>query len=325
MWNKPKWWEEHPELLNPKVPGSTPSKVTTTRPNPSADPRADMDWKRPRLTKTLAADWPRWTFAQPDAGALVGMKLTALIQSPVLSALLGADVGKQMRASVPQIDEVWVSMRTLPGQKTEAVMLLIGPAVDSFATDLRSRAVTVCFLDKRTLLAGEYNAVNGALGRVIAGTPGPMAKRAGELWSSSDLWLIAGRQMLNQVLPKDTEIAGLTGASLGLSLQDKIGIDMLLTAATPAETARWASKLSQNPTDLGLGDVKVEKTVRGVSARASFDPAQLPDALKRQITDQMRPVMDLAGPRPASEAASSGRIVIQGLDDGPKTIPVQKP
>jgi hypothetical protein len=168
LMNKRPWWEEHPELLNPKVPGSNPRSLTT-EPNPTAD----TDWNRPRLAKALAADWPRWTFAQPDASTLVGMKLTALVQSPVLSALLGADVGKQWRASAPLVDEVWVSVRPLPGQKTEAVMLLIGSAIESIAADLRSKGVTVCFLDKRTLLAGEWNAVNRALGRVNRGRARP--------------------------------------------------------------------------------------------------------------------------------------------------------
>jgi hypothetical protein len=109
-------------------------------------------WRRPRLAKPLAADWPRWNFAQPDAGALIGMKLAALVQSPVLSALVGVDLGKKWLASAPLVDEVWVSIRPLPGQKTEAVMLLMGSAVESIAGDLRSKGVTVCFLDKRTLL-----------------------------------------------------------------------------------------------------------------------------------------------------------------------------
>jgi hypothetical protein len=327
LMNKPKWWEEHPELLNPKVPGSSPSprSTTTTTTTVKPNPPADTDWKRPRLTKPLAADWPRWTFAPSDAGALVGMKLSALVQSPVMNELLGADAGKQWRTSAPPLDEVWVSIRPLPGKKTEAVMLLMGPAVESIATDLRSKGVTVCFLDKRTLLTGEWSAVNQALGRVIAGAPGPMSKRASELWSGSDLWLIAGREMVNQLLPPNTDTAGLTGASLGLSLQSGVAMSLLLTGTTPAETARWATKLSQNPGDLGWGDVSVEKTVRGVSVKASLDPSQLPGALRRQITDQLRPVLDIAGPPPATAAAPIGAIKIQGLDEGPKTIPVQKP
>jgi hypothetical protein len=337
--NKKPWWEEHPELLNPKVPGSNPSTSKQPTPNqptsnqasqmPRPNPAADTDWKRPRLARALAADWPRWTFAQPDAGALIGMKLTALVQSPVLGALVGVDAGKQWQASAPQIDEVWVSLRMLPGQKTEAVMLLIGSAVESIATDLRSKGVTVCFLDKRTLLVGEWNAVNLALGRVSVGTLGPMSKRAGELWSSSDLWLIAGRQMVNQVMAANADTAGLTGASMGMSFQNKVAINMLLTAATPAEAARWVSKLKQNPADLGLGEVSIEKTLSGVSVRAAFDPAQMPEALKRQIAEQIRPVLDMAGPAAASAAASgsassSGAIVIEGLDEGTRTIPLQK-
>jgi hypothetical protein len=321
MWNKKPWWEEHPELLNPKVPGSK-QVSTTVKPSPAP---ADYDWKRPRLAQPLPTNWPRWTFAQPDAGALVGMKLTALIQSPVLAVLLGADVSKQWQASVPQLDEVWISIRPLPAQKTEAVMLLIGPAVDSIAADLWNKGVTVCFLDKKTLLVGEWNAVNRALARVIAAAPTSFSRRAGELWPGNDIWMIVSPQMVNQLLPPPADIAGITGASLGMSLQNKFTVDMLLTAATPAETARLAAKFTQNPAELGLGQVSVEKTLRGVSVRAALDPGQLPDALRQQITDQIRPLMELAGRPPVASSASpsnSGAIVIEGLDDGPRTIPV---
>ena len=152
-----------------------------------------------------------------------------------------------------------------------------------------------------------------------------MSKRAAELWANNDLWLIAGGQTVNQLLPPNSDTSGLTGASLGVSLQDKGALNILFTGATPADTARWASKLSQNPGELGLGDVSVEKTVSGISVRAAIDPAQLPDGLKRQIADQLRPALDIPAPPQASAATSSGSIVIQGLDDGPKTIPVQKP
>ncbi len=180
------------------------------------------------------------------------MKLTALLQSPVLASLLGADVPNQWRASIPPLDEVWVSIRPLPAQKpaaqqTEAVMLLIGPAVDSIAADLRNKGVTVCFLDQRTLLAGEWNAVHRALARVIAATPASFSKRAGELWAANDVWMIAGRQMVNQMLQPGANTAGLTGASLGLSLQNKVAIDMLLTAATPPTPPVWRPNSPMTP------------------------------------------------------------------------------
>jgi len=321
MWNKPKWWEEHPELLKQKVPGSSPSSAMpsdpaptprTVTPKPKPSPVADTDWKRPRLTKPLAANWPRWNFAPADADALLGMK------APALGALLGPELGKQ-------VEEAWISTRSLPGQKTEVVLLLIGPGVESIAARLRSKGVTVCFLDQRTLLSGEWSAVNRALNLVVAGEPGPMSKRAAELSANDDLWLIAGRRMVNQLLPPNSDASGLTGASLGVSLQDKGTLNLLFTGATPAETERWASKFRQSPGELGLGDVSVEETVSGISVNAAFNPAQLPDTLKRQFADQLRPALELpASPAAASAAPSGGAIVIQGLDDGPKTIPVQK-
>jgi hypothetical protein len=321
MLNKPKWWEEHPELLKTKVQGSSPNSAMpsdpaptprTVMPKPKPNPVADTDWKRPRLPKPLAANWPRWTFAPSDTDALIGMKSSAV------GALLGADVGKQ-------VDEAWVSIRSLPGQKTEAVLLLMGPGVEAIAGRLRSKGVTVCFLDQRTLLSGEWSAVNRALTLVVAGAPGPMSKRAAELWANNDLWLIAGRQSVNQLLPPNSDPSGLTGASLGVSLRDKGALNILFTGANPAQTELWASKLSQSPGELGLGDVSVERSVSGISVRGAFDPAQLPGGLKRQIADQFRPALDLPAPLAASASASGGSIVIQGLDDGPKTIPAQKP
>ncbi len=345
MFSKKPWWEEHPDLLNPNYKAMTASqssnagsRTTTVRPAP-----ADTDWKKPRLTKPLAPNWPRWTFAPSDAAALMGVKLTSLVHSPALGALLGPELGKQWQAAgaaVPPIDEVWISLRVLPGQatpgqktpaqktpaqKTEAVMLLMGPGVESIAANLWARGVTVCFLDQHTFLTGEWNAVNRALARVIAGAPGPMSQRAGELWGNSDLWLIAGRGMLKQFLPPAQSPPGLTGASLGLSLQDQIAVDILLTAATPADTDRLAAKLTQSPDDLGLGGSTVQKTVRGVSVRAALDPAQLPEAYRSQITEQLRPMLDMIGPPPVvSEATKQNAIVIQGLDDGPKVIPLPK-
>jgi hypothetical protein len=74
--------------------------------------------------------------------------------------------------------------------------------------------------------------------------------------------------------------------------------------------------------------VTVEKTMAGIRARAIFDSSQLPDVLRQQLTDQIRPLLSLAGQpppaTPAAAASASHSIVIEGLDDGPRVIPVQK-
>lgn len=306
----------------PGMPGSSQPAQQVSGPQPTPQPRtatpaanraaADSDWKRPRLAAALPANWPRWNFAPPDSGALIGMKLSALIQSPVFAALLG-DSADALRTSPVPADEVWVSITT--GPKPESVMLFVGPGVESIATELRSKGVTVCFLDRQSVLAGEWSSVNRALQRVSAGVPGPFAKRAAELWAHDDLWILTGPQMSAQVVPASAK--GVTGASLGMSFQNKISAEMLLNSATPAETAKLAGKLRENPADLGLGEATVESTARGVLVKASLDAAQLPESLRNQIAEQVRPLLG------SQAQASSNKIVIQGLDDGPKTISVK--
>ena len=322
--SKPIDWSKTPGVSGLQNKTVTPGTKRLAPVAPVQRPVADnRDWRLPRLAAPLPEDWPRWTFAQPDAGAVVGMKLNNLLKSPVLNdilaSFLGPEMWKKWQTAAPPVDEIWISLKGGPEGRPSAVMLLIGAPLESTAVDLRSKGATVCFLDTRTLLAGEWSAVNDSLQRVVAGTSSPIGKRAGTLWSKNDVWMIVGRQMLTDLLPPNTPTAGITGASLGIRFQDKISVDMLLTAATPAEAARLAAKFRQNPNELGLGDVTVEKTVQGVRAQASFDAKQMPEALRHQLVDQLRPLLDNMGQKSATKA-----VVIQGLDDGPRTIPEQR-
>src|SRR5581483_4245949 len=115
----------------------------------TAGPRAgNDDWKRPRLAKELPADWPRWSFAEPDASALVGVKLRAMIASASLDAIVGADVMSRWRAAPPPVDELWMSIEAVPGKAPESLLLFTGTGLESVASDLRAKGMTVCFLDR---------------------------------------------------------------------------------------------------------------------------------------------------------------------------------
>lgn len=303
----------NPVGLNlPGKPAARPApRAGNARTTVPANAVSDTDWKRPRLEKPLAPDWPRWSFAPPDASVLVGMKLNALFRSPVLQKILGSDLWKQFADSPPPVDEVWLSVRLVTGEQPDAVMLMIGPALDSIAEGIRSQGATVCFLDPQSLLVGDWDGVNEALQRVALAEPGRFAKRAGELWARDDLWVIAGRQMIASLMPHSTATAGIAGASLGFSMQDKFLVDMTLTAATPAEAVRLAARFQKNPQEAGLGNVMVDKTASGVSVHAELDPDRLPEPLRRQVTANVTPLLQMIGPK---NRAAKG-VVIQGLDD----------
>jgi hypothetical protein len=299
-------------VANPSVTPTKSAATVATRPAPSAD----SDWQRPRLATALPPDWPRWTFAPSDTNALIGIKLAALMKSPLLRQIM-KDVGlPPVEASVPQPEEVWMALRPNAARQMEAVMLILGPDIATIASDLRSKGATVCFLDTQSILVGEWSAVNRALQRVIrpAAQASPFAKRARELWTSSDLWFIAsGTAVATFGAP-----AGVAGISMGVSLKEQIVVDMLLSAATPDGAAR----LNQNPADLGLPAVEMKKVGNSVSIHGTVETADIPEAFRKQITDQLRPLVDLVASRKADGAKNA--IVIQGLDDGPRVIVPKK-
>ena len=299
------------------TPTKPPVAAAATRPIPAAD----SDWQRPRLATALPPDWPRWTFAPADTSALIGIKLAALMKSTLLQQLM-KDVGlPPVDASIAQPEEVWMALRPNAARQMEAVMLVLGPDIATVASDLRSKGATVCFLDTHSILVGEWSAVNRALQRVIRPTPSAFTKRARELWTNSDLWFIAGGPALASVAAP----AGVTGMSMGVSLKETLVFDMLLNVATPEAATRLAARLNQNPAELGLPAVELKKIANSVSVHGTVGPNDIPESVRKQITEQIRPLVDLVAQRNAkAPSAPKNAIVIQGLDDGPRVIVPKK-
>jgi len=224
------------------------------------------------------------------------------------------------------MDEARISLRQNTQQPPESVLLLIGPALGPIAADLRSKGATVFFLDSQSLLVGEWNAVNRALQRVAApaATPGPLERRARELWVNDDVWFVANGAFASSLLGPNTAVpTGVSRISIGMSWREKLTFDLLLHTVNPTDADRLAERYRRSPGELGLpggeGGVRIQKSSDGVSARLSLEASQIPDSLRQQLAEQLRPVLQLARqgtPHPARKA-----VVIQGLDNGPRVVP----
>jgi hypothetical protein len=297
-------------------PTSTPRHAA---PSPSAPPGpvSNVDWRKPLSAEPLPANWPRWRFAPSDASLVFGMKLPALLRSKVVHEL---DGGADFDPSKLAAEEVWISMReNHPPQAPESVMLLIGPTLYPIATSLRSKGFTVCFLDARSVLAGEWNAVNRAVQRVLgeAAPAGSGEKRTSELWANSDVLLLPGRKWT----PEPETVSRL---EVGVSVKEKLNFDMHLRIAKPVDAERLVDRFRKDPAELDLPNgatgVEIRKLADGVSVRASLDAGSLPDALRRQISGQLKPVLELGQAATAPQRAAGGVIVIDGLAGGLKVI-----
>ncbi len=74
--------------------------------------------------------------------------------------------------------------------------------------------------------------------------------------------------------------------------------------------------------------MEVHKVANGVNAHAELAFDKLPESMRKQISEQILPVIDLVAqrrPQVINGQSTKGAIVIEGLDDGPRVIPAQKP
>jgi hypothetical protein len=296
----------------------------TTAPQPpvrTPAPAAQVDWRRPISPKPLAANWARWKFAPPDASLVLGIKVKALIESPLFKDLFAG-------VAATAVDEVWISLRTASNGRPDAAMLLLGPALEPVAADLRSKGVTVCFVDERSLLVGEWNAVNRALQRVLSpAAANPMDRRVRQLWDNYDVSILVDRSLASSFLAaggQDGLPASVSRMSMGMSIQDKLTFDLLFHTVRTTDAGRLAARYGKETSALGLpegaGAQETHKVApEGLSVRVTLDITQMPEPLRRQLSAQFRPVFDIV--RTKTEKPAAKGVVIQGLDDGPRVVP----
>jgi hypothetical protein len=85
------------------------------------------------------------------------------------------------------------------------------------------------------------------------------------------------------------------------------------------------TRLNGNPNDIDIPGARVRQVAGGVSLQANLSADQIPEALLKQVADQIRPMLQFADQNGVrSRGVAQGAIVIQGLDDGPKVIAPKK-
>ncbi len=306
--------------------GNVGSGTANRPPAPVPAPRTpvpEVDWRRPLAAQPLAADWPRWRFAPADASLVLGMKLPALLRSPLVRQILTGLHPDQLQAPA---EEIWISIDN-PSRPAESVLLLVGPALDPVAAALRAKGSTVCFLDAHSVLVGEWNAVNRAVQRVLVekAPAGPADRRTREMWANSDVWFMAGRKWTSTILassPSTSIPESISRIEIGVTLQDNLAFDLFLHTAKAVEAEQLAERYKKNPAELdlpeGASGLEIRKFPDGVSVRAALDAKSIPESLRREMAEQFKPALELgrtAAPRPAG-----GPIVIEGLNEGPRVI-----
>ncbi|HEY4363878.1 MAG TPA: hypothetical protein VGN17_23115 [Bryobacteraceae bacterium] len=204
-------------------------------------------------------------------------------------------------------------------------------------------------VDAHTVLVGSNTSFAASLRRLSGGLK---SSGADEL-ESNDVWLWADLNQLNKLPDTNLQMEGLKSFSFGVNLGENVDLNLIATAADAAgaqkllETFNFLMKQSGMPADSAAMLAKaLDMRVDGTKLRVHFaPPPEMIKAAQQQASGgaggglspaSLQPLLGMLGlgggnaagggpaaaPQKANEPPPSngGKIMIYGLDDGPKEV-----
>lgn len=298
------------------------------------------------LAGSLFGQQADWRFAHPDATLVGGFRPMALLDSPMVAEVLAQQqkdpqvglVLAMARGLMGGVTEVRFSLQDNGTKDADVVAMIVGRFDEATLAALGQNQAKWKRLDANTLLMGTGASLDKAFARARSTSAGFQSRALddAELLSKYDLW-VSGR--VPDSLP--AAAAGLSGAgsvdlsklglktlAFGMSMRDGVEIEMTVQAATPAmadaliKGAHEAEK-AQAPTMQGTLKSYAENST--AHFRVSVPKDAVTKAMQqRAATGTTLPSLGLPQAAPAPVAPKRKTIIIDGLDNGPKEIAIQK-
>ncbi|MGH9593144.1 MAG: hypothetical protein ACRD5L_08635 [Bryobacteraceae bacterium] len=273
-----------------------------------------------------------WRFAQPGATLVGGVRLEALLQSPILNTVIEQATAKDpsmtamvgmVRGALSGVSDVRFSvLDTGAGKDPEVLTLVTGRMDDAAATALSKNQLKVYRVDANTLLLGQGDAMADAIKRLSEPPPASQNRAVlrGKSLAGYDLW-IAGTL---PVMPMTAALGDLLhGLALGLSMQDDLRVELALDTGSPQMAEDLIHKVREaqreNP---AAGAATLLTNVDGATARfrLSVEKSVVLQALQEAIANGGISALSAAAPKFKEKEPVSKPITIYGLDEGPREI-----
>jgi hypothetical protein len=323
MMNQKPWWEEHPELLNQKLPGSNSATSTAaarrvTAPTP-ARARAPQDLT-PVSPSVLPPTAPLWRLAPLHTQMVLGIRPQAVTSSPLIEQILRSSGGlaaggvEAFRRESAGVELIVMAMRT----GASPLILARGPDI---IHAVKSENDPLRYLDPQTIVVGDWNETYAAVGRIMSQTPMPGEGRVAEVAPWSDVWISADSSVLSKYSAGRPALPYVTHFTMGLAMRDEITMLLWLETLSPTAAKALQAQLSKNPQSAPFADsmagaqTSVDQVDNAVRVYSRVRVTAAPPA--PQATQSFPPATQPAEP-PKKKV-----IVIQGLDDGPREIQVR--
>ena len=331
MSNALKQYEYHPKLGD-----STTSAAASTR---SVRPAPQVTTLSSRAPRSRASASPTviqigeldWRFAHPHPDLLIGMDLESLLGSELMCMLLRGWAGK-LGATPKEQDQMLAGLgdakRILISISNRDILAMMVGKIGNLPVGPQAGGLQFTRLSEDTALMGSEAGSLGALTRLkLAALPNPQQDEAKLMARTYDFW----------VWGRADRFAGLNAASagntpvkkikLGVSFRDGFNLQMILDTPDGASATRLLAEMQKGAPSGMTGAVEgtsvryamVLDRDRALQRFAGF----MTDSLGKQFAPLITAARQMSA-RSGGLRPSAGKIVIDGLDDGPKEVPLKQ-
>ena len=294
---------------------------------PRPIPRMQPVTAQPAIVRLGETDW---RFAHPNAQMLAGINMERLLSSPFAQSLLKQFLApaalNALRAQLGEVSEVAISM-----QGSDFLALTVGRMQD-IPAGMKNPKYVFQQVGPDSMLMGSKLAVASAMRRLSAPATTVNDSRihqAKVLANSAVIWAAGSLPGMSQA-----GVAGLDNIAFALYLDENLRADVTMVTATPAMAQQMAAKMKA-PTTNSIGTVSSSVEGRTVRTTIVVSRAEAETSIAKMMAGPqgkqlaqflaLMPTMgqgDSTQPTPGTPAPS-GKIVISGLDGGPKELETQ--
>lgn len=304
------------------VASPTPATVA---PGPAINvPQARRKRGAPGDIRLGVLDW-RLLHQEPDM--LIGLNMSGLAESDLARTLIGQWAGKlgatedeqkTLLAALSDIPQAVISI-----QRKEIIAVLTGHT-DSFPERANIGGLQTVRVSADTIVLGTPGAVNWAVWRLnFNSAPTASIQEGQQLARTNDFWAW-GKPRALAAFGQNVQNSPVSKFRLGVNFKDDFRLDMFLETPDAATAAKvLEASLKQAPKALKAG---VEGSVIHYALIFDREAALqrfagfMTDPMGKQFAPLLAAARQIAAQGTASPRPAPGKIVIDGLEDGPRIV-----
>ena len=308
-----------------------PTDVTPAFPARVATPRS------PRVQRVRSSASPAliqvgeldWRFAHPHPDLLIGMDMESLLGSDLMRTLLRDWAGK-LGATPKEQDQMLAglgdSKRVLISIFNKDVLAMMVGNIGNLPVGTEASGLKFTRLSEDTALMGTEGGSFGALTRLkLAASPNTLQDEAKLMARTYDFWVWGRADRLAGLGAGANGNSPVKKIKLGVSFRDGFNLQIILDTTDGASAARLLEGMQKGAPRGMVGAVE-GNSVRYAMALDRAAALQrfagfMTDSMGKQFAPLIAAARQMSA-RQAAPARPAGKIVIDGLDDGPKEVPI---